>query len=154
MSYLSVILVLLFLPGSVIAAESVGQLSPHDPFVAVLYLSLFLFLGYVVKAIFLRGIMVPSSLLGGLFALAFGPELLGSVIGSFIDGSSTGFLSPETLSFWKKSPTFLITIVFAGLFLGNQIPSLKQVLKQGSPNLFFGYSLAFGQYRDVTGLGA
>ena len=140
------VLLLLFLPGSVVAAEPGVRLSLQDPFVAVLYLSLFLFLGYVFKAVFLRGLMVPSSLLGGLFALALGPELLGPAVGRLINGSGTGLLTPETLAFWKKSPTFLITIVFAGLFLGNQIPSLKQVLKQGSPNLFFGYSLAFGQY--------
>ncbi|MCI5223414.1 MAG: hypothetical protein D3924_12250, partial [Candidatus Electrothrix sp. AR4] len=136
----------LLLPCQGFAAGERVNLTAQDPFVAILHLSLFLFIGYVFKAVFLRGLMVPSSLLGGLIALAFGPELLGPAVGKLLGAPGPGFLSMETLAFWKKSPTFLITIVFAGLFLGNKIPSLKQVLKQGAPNLFFGYTLAFGQY--------
>ncbi len=144
------VLFFLLIPLPCFGAEENIHLTAQDPFVAVLYLSLFLFIGYAFKAIFLRGLMVPSSLLAGLIALSFGPELLGPALSNLFGASGSGFLSPETLLFWKKSPTFLITIVFAGLFLGNKIPSLKQVLKQGAPNLFFGYSLAFGQY--VVGL--
>ncbi|MCI5124782.1 MAG: sodium:glutamate symporter, partial [Candidatus Electrothrix sp. AR5] len=150
MTRLLPVLFFLLIPLSCFGAEEGIHLTAQDPFVAILYLSLFLFAGYAFKAIFLRGLMVPSSLLGGLIALSFGPELLGPVFGNLFGASESGFLSPETLLFWKKSPTFLITIVFAGLFLGNKVPSLKQVLKQGAPNLFFGYSLAFGQY--VVGL--
>ena len=128
------------------ASEQSVKFGPQDSFVAILYLCLFLFVGYLCKAIFLRGLMIPSSLIGGLVALAFGPEMLGLIIARLFGSSGNGFLSEQTLLFWKVSPSFLITIVFAGLFLGNHIPSFKQVWNQGSPNLFFGYSLAFGQY--------
>ncbi len=64
--------------------------------------------------------------------------------------SDGAFLSTATAG-WGKLPGFLINIVFATLFLGAAIPSLKKVWRMSGPQLAYGQVVAWGQY--AVGLG-
>ncbi len=52
---------------------------------------------------------------------------------------------------WDMLPGVLINIVFACLFLGVTLPSLKQLLRTAGPQLAYGQMVAWGQY--VVGIG-
>lgn len=52
---------------------------------------------------------------------------------------------------WAKFPKLLISVVFAGLFLGRVIPPAKEIWRQAGPMIAFGNTLAWGQY--VLGIG-
>jgi len=62
--------------------------------------------------------------------------------GPFLDAATAG---------WTKLPGFLINIVFATLFLGTAIPSLRTVWRLSGPQLAYGQIVAWGQY--AVGLG-
>lgn len=122
-------------------------------FEALLIISVFIIAAYAIKRLLFNNIIFPASLLAGILALIFGPEILGTSIANlgFLKGKiPIGFIPDKSLQVWKKIPEYLITIVFAGLFLGKEIPSTKQIINNSLPNLSFGYSLALGQY--VVGL--
>ncbi|MDQ5886604.1 MAG: Sodium:glutamate symporter, partial [Patescibacteria group bacterium] len=86
----------------------------------------------------LQKYFIPSALLAGFIGLIFGPQVL-QTIPSFIT------------DYWSTFPKYLITVVFAGLFLGKTIPSRKELWKLSAPMLSFGNTLAWGQY--VIGIG-
>jgi glutamate:Na+ symporter, ESS family len=90
------------------------------------------------RTVFFQKLFIPSSLIAGIIGLILGPQLL-------------GYLSPEVTSYWEKFPKYLITVVFAGLFLGRYIPSFKDIWKISAPMIAFGNTLAWGQY--VLGIG-
>lgn len=81
----------------------------------------------------LQKFFIPSSLVAGIGGLVLGPQILNTV-------------PAEITNYWAMLPKHLITIVFAGLFLGKIIPSRKEIWKQGAPMLAFGNVLAWGQY--------
>ncbi|MFI4911366.1 MAG: sodium/glutamate symporter [Sedimentisphaeraceae bacterium JB056] len=87
----------------------------------------------------LQRLYLPSCVIGGIFALIV-----------------LQFLSPETkgswTAGWSKLPGFLINIVFACLFLGIKIPSMKQVWDRSSTQVAYGQIVAWGQY--AVGVGA
>jgi glutamate:Na+ symporter, ESS family len=85
------------------------------------------------RTAFLQKLFIPSSLIAGVIGLALGPQLL-------------GYLDPSVTSFWEKFPKYLINVVFAGLFLGRFIPSIKEIWKTSAPMIAFGNTLAWGQY--------
>lgn len=81
----------------------------------------------------LQRLFIPSSLVAGVVGLLLGPQVL-------------GYVSPDVTYYWEKFPKYLITVVFAGLFLGRMIPGLKDIWKSSGPMLAFGNTLAWGQY--------
>lgn len=87
---------------------------------------------------FLQKLFIPSSLLAGFAGLILGPQVLGT-------------LPAEVTDYWEVLPEHLITVVFAGLFLGKVIPGAKEIWRQGAPMIAFGNTLAWGQY--VIGIG-
>lgn len=122
-------------------------------FEAFLIISIFTIVAYAIKKAFLKNLILPASLLAGILALLFGPELLGTPLSNFslLKGKlPQGLIPSATLNIWKEIPGYLITIVFACLFLGKEIPSTKKIINNSLPNLSFGYTLALGQY--VVGL--
>ncbi|WP_339922344.1 sodium:glutamate symporter [uncultured Cyclobacterium sp.] len=121
-------------------------------FNALLLITLFLFIAYVLKEAFLKKLMIPASLIGGVLALLLGPGLLGPLISKSIGISALpkGLLPEASINIWKDFPAYLIVVVFAGLFLGKNIPNFKTILNKSMPNLCFGYTLALGQY--IVGL--
>ena len=81
----------------------------------------------------LQQFFIPSALAAGLAGLLLGPQLI-SVI-------------PESVtSYWATFPKYLITVVFAGLFLGRFIPSRKKIWQQAGPMIAFGSTMAWAQY--------
>ncbi len=55
------------------------------------------------------------------------------------------------LSTWGSFPSVLINVVFACLFLGLTIPSLKVIWREGGPQLCYGWTVGMGQY--MVGIG-
>ncbi len=86
----------------------------------------------------LQRLYLPSSIIGGAIGLA-----ALSALGDRVD--------PEITSAMRKVPGFLINVVFATLFLGTKLPSLKRVVSLAFPQLVLGQIMAWGQY--VVGLG-
>jgi ESS family glutamate:Na+ symporter len=82
---------------------------------------------------FFQHLFIPSSLIAGIIGLLLGPQIL-------------GYIGTEVTSFWEQFPKYLINVVFAGLFLGKFIPSMKEIWKTSAPMIAFGNTLAWGQY--------
>ena len=91
-----------------------------------------------VRIKWIQRLYLPSSVIGGLLGLVILQTLGGSIPGYWTAG-------------WNKLPGLLINIVFAALFLGVAVPSLKSVWKKAGPQLAYGQIVAWGQY--VVGLG-
>lgn len=81
----------------------------------------------------LQKFFIPSALVAGVLGLVLGPQLLDAI-------------PKELTDYWSAWPKYLITVVFAGLFLGKVIPSRKEIWKVSGPMIAFGNTLAWGQY--------
>lgn len=81
----------------------------------------------------LQKFFIPSALVAGAMGLILGPQVLDTI-------------PKEITDYWAGWPKHLITIVFAGLFLGKVIPGRKEVWRTAGPMLAFGNTLAWGQY--------
>jgi len=98
-----------------------------------------------VKVKCFQALYIPSSILSGILALA----LIQIIIAVFKDTGSE-VVATYTAG-WSKLPGFLINIVFAGIFLGTKVPTVKDAWNKAGPQLVYGQIVAFGQY--VVGLG-
>lgn len=81
----------------------------------------------------LQRLFIPSALVAGLIGLLMGPQIFGTI-------------PQEITGYWADWPKYLITVVFAGLFLGKVIPGRKELWKMAGPMVAFGNTLAWGQY--------
>lgn len=81
----------------------------------------------------LQKYFIPSSLVAGVGALILGPQVLGTI-------------NPDVTEYWAQFPKYLISVVFAGLFLGKFIPGRKEIWRQAGPMIAFGNTMAWGQY--------
>ncbi len=82
---------------------------------------------------------LPSSVIGGGLGL-----LLLSCFGEKI---------PEAWhAGWGELPSFLINLVFAGLFLGVSTPGIRKIWNLAAPQLCYGQIVAWGQYLVGIGL--
>jgi glutamate:Na+ symporter, ESS family len=111
--------------------------------------SIGLLLGKIVRIFCppLRHWFVPSSIIGGLIAMAGGPEIWGRIF----PGQPGGLVGQEVYEYCGQLPGFLINIVFAGLFLGKKIPPVREVWHRAGPQVAFGQAMAWGMY--MVGLG-
>ncbi|GAB3462322.1 sodium/glutamate symporter [Streptomonospora sediminis] len=97
-------------------------------------------------------LFLPSSIIGGGMALLLGPDVFGRIAAAlgtdrFAEG---GLWGGDVLEVWSALPGLLISIVFAGLFLGQRIPNLRQAGRLAAPQIAFGLTFSAGQY--VVGL--
>lgn len=92
-----------------------------------------------VKIKLLQKLYLPSSVIAGILGLTILTVFQGDV-------------PPEYTAGWSKLPGFLINIVFAGLFLGVQVPSIKKIWGIAGPQLCYGQIVAWGQYFVGIGL--
>ncbi len=92
-----------------------------------------------VKIKLLQKLYLPSSVIAG-------------ILGLIILTSCGEYIPREWVAGWSKLPGFLINIVFAGLFLGVQIPGIKKVWNIAGPQLCYGQIVAWGQYLVGIGL--
>jgi ESS family glutamate:Na+ symporter len=81
----------------------------------------------------LQKFFIPSALVAGILGLILGPQVLGTI-------------PQEVTDRWADWPQYLITVVFAGLFLGKVIPKGKEIWSMSGPMIAFGNTLAWGQY--------
>ena len=123
-----------------------------DVFAAFIVSGLFLLIGRFLKQkirIF-DLLYLPESILAGGVALLMGKEGLGNVVPDQTFLANNGIF-PETISaVWSQAPSVFINLVFATLFLGETIPSVKEVWRKIAPQVAFSQILAWGQY--VVGL--
>lgn len=123
-----------------------------DVFAAFILLGLFLLLGRFLKQQIklFDALYLPESILAGGVALLLGKEGLGNLVPASSFLADQG-LFPETISkVWSQAPSVFINLVFATLFLGESIPSPKEVWRKIAPQVAFAQILAWGQY--VVGL--
>ena len=95
-------------------------------------IGMFLLLGTVARAKvpFLEKLVMPASVVGGLFGLLMGSNGLGWIPSS------------ESMSTYATS---LIDVVFGGLFLGRAIPSIRTMVKRAGAQAAYAYFNIVGQ---------
>ncbi|MDJ0900891.1 MAG: sodium/glutamate symporter [Xenococcus sp. MO_188.B8] len=100
------------------------------------------------KVQLLQQLYLPESIIAGAIALLLGGEVLGAIALKINPNSSlVSGLFPETMQqIWVQCPGVFINIVFAALFLGENIPNPQDIWRKTAPQVAFGQSLAWGQY--------
>ncbi|MEL6438343.1 MAG: sodium/glutamate symporter [Cyanobacteria bacterium J06621_8] len=119
-------------------------------FFAFIVLGILLLLSVYIKQKFpiWQKLYLPESILAGAIALLLGSEVLGTIVTQLTpDSSFSNGIFPDTMQqIWLQCPGVFINIVFAVLFLGENIPSPQDIWRKASPQVAFGQSLAWGQY--------
>ncbi len=112
----------------------------------ICWLSVLLLLGKLIRAkvVFLQKLFLPASIIGGFIGLILGPYIIGK--------TGVTIIPTEMLQTWGALPGRLINIVFACLFLGFAIPSIKTIWKEGGPQLCYGWLVGMGQYMIGVGI--
>ncbi len=125
-------------------------MSPATVALALLLLGILALIGIMirVRSRITQKLFLPVALISGFLALILGPQVLGRVAGwlgwdPLVEG---GVFGPDVLSVWSELPGLLISVVFAALFLGTPIPSVKRALTLLGPQLSLGVTFASGQY--------
>ncbi len=96
--------------------------------------------GYILARLpLLRKLFIPTSLAAGLILLVLGPQIAGVHFPSLQ-------IPTEFYTMWAVLPKYMITLVFAGLFLGKPFISFKSMWKLAGPQVAFGQTVAWGQY--------
>ena len=90
-----------------------------------------------------RRFMMPVSLLAGLIALLF------LQLCAHLNHDLSIMVKQELILGWAQAPGFLINIIFATLFLGEKIPSLKEVWVWAGPQLAYGQVVAWGNVSSM-----
>lgn len=128
--------------------EVIGM-SPGQIGFALLVLGLFLLIGKVIRVRtgWVQRLFLPSSIIGGALLLLLGPQVLGQLVPGLAEA---GIFTPEILTTWGALPGLLISVVFATMFLGQDLPSPKRAARLVGPQLSLGVALGSSQY--VVGL--
>jgi ESS family glutamate:Na+ symporter len=110
------------------------------------WLSLLLLIGKYLRSrlVFLQKLFLPASVIAGFIGLFLGPYIVGRYVGTVIP--------PEMMDSWSLYPGRMINVVFACLFLGFSVPSLKTIWKEGGPQLCYGWLVGMGQYMAGVGI--
>ncbi|TVP85940.1 MAG: sodium:glutamate symporter [Acholeplasmataceae bacterium] len=88
---------------------------------------------------------LPSSIIAGFLMLLLGPEVLGKIL-SADETFAYGLFNADMFTVFQSLPGLLISVIFAGLFIGKKIPGLKDIWMTAGPQVSFGQSVAWGQY--------
>jgi len=123
-----------------------------DVFAAFIILGLLLLIGRLLKQkieIF-DHLYLPESILAGGVALLLGKEGLGQLLPADSLLGNQGLFPDNIATVWSQAPSVFINLVFATLFLGENIPSPKEIWRKIAPQITFAQILAWGQY--VVGL--
>lgn len=117
-----------------------------DLMINMCWLSLLLLVGKFLRSrlVFLQRLFLPASVIAGFIGLFLGPYIFGKHLFTVIP--------PEIMNSWSLYPGRLINIVFACLFLGFSVPSLKSIWKEGGPQLCYGWLVGMGQYMIGVGI--
>lgn len=111
-------------------------------------LGLLLLIGYILRlnVRLFQKYFIPSSVIAGLLGLLLGPQVLGSLVPDNTPVISNGIFPEEMVEIWKEIPGLFITLIFATIFLGKKIQSIKKIWKIAGPQMAFGQTIAWGQY--------
>lgn len=90
----------------------------------------------------LQAIYLPSAVIGGV---------VGLVALTVLKKYCPDVPADDYTGGWSALPGFLISVVFATIFIGSKMPRLSKVLDLGATQLCYGQICAWGQY--VVGLG-
>ncbi|WP_309082349.1 sodium:glutamate symporter [Zhihengliuella sp.] len=125
-------------------------MSPAQIGFAILVLGAFLIIGKLVrvKVRWVQRLFLPSSIVAGALLLVLGPQVLGKLAGGPL--AEAGIFTPQILEVWGALPGLLISVVFATMFLGQDLPRLSRAVTLVGPQLSLGVALGSGQY--VVGL--
>ncbi|PRW63042.1 sodium/glutamate symporter [Actinopolyspora mortivallis] len=93
-------------------------------------------------------LFLPGSIIGGGIALLLGPDVFGRIAAAFGTDRFTegGLFGTEIQQVWSTLPGLLISVVFAGLFLGRRMPKAREAGRMAGPQIAFGLTLSSGQY--------
>jgi len=83
--------------------------------------------------------MLPASLIGGFLGLMF-------IQLSKLNSDFDAVVQHDWVVGWSRAPGFLISVVFATLFMGERLPSAKELWRVAGPQLAFGQVLAWGNW--------
>lgn len=113
---------------------------------AIIILAIFLLIGKGLRSIvpIFYKFFIPSSIIGGFLLLFLGPEVLGALIPN--EQLTYGLFNESIIDIFKTIPGLLITVIFAGLFLGKKTPKGKAVFNVSGPQLAYAQTAAWGQY--------
>ena len=120
-----------------------------DVFVALLVAGLLLVLAKLLRGAvpLFRSLFLPASVIAGVIALLIGPQVSGSLLAAVgVPAAAGGALPAAVLDVWERLPSLLISVVFAALFIGKAIPSLREIWRIAGPQVALGQSIAWGQY--------
>lgn len=96
--------------------------------------------GYILARLpLVRRLFIPTSLAAGLLLLVMGPQIAGRYFPAWQ-------IPTEFYSMWSVLPKYMIVLVFAGLFLGKPLLSIKDMWRLAGPQVAFGQTVAWGQY--------
>lgn len=111
-------------------------------------LGLLLLAGYWIrlKVKFFQKYFIPSSVIAGFTGLLLGPQVLGVLFDEEVPVISNGIFPEEMVEVWKEIPGLFITLIFATIFLGKKIQSVKKIWRIAGPQMAFGQTIAWGQY--------
>ena len=106
--------------------------------VDICWLSLLLLIGKYLRAKipFLQKLFMPASVIAGFIGLLLGPLVFGKYVFTLIP--------TQMMESWALYPGRLINIVFACLFLGFTVPSVKSIWKEGGPQFCYGWLVGMG----------
>ncbi|NKE10771.1 MULTISPECIES: sodium/glutamate symporter [Kocuria] len=124
-------------------------MSPNAIGFALLILGAALLLGKVirVKVGWIQSLFLPSSIIAGAILLLLGPQVLGRINGPW---GENGLFTEAMITTWAALPGLLISVIFATMFLGQDLPTPKRAAKLVGPQLSLGVAFGSGQY--VIGL--
>jgi len=127
-----------------------NNVTPNQVGFSILILGVGLIIGKLLrmKVRWIQKLFLPSSIVGGFILLAFGPGIFGAIAGG--NWAEAGLYTPAMLTTWRALPGLLISVVFATMFLGHNIPSPRKSMKIAGPQVTLGVALGAGQY--VIGL--
>ncbi|WP_072314637.1 sodium/glutamate symporter [Agrococcus sp. Marseille-P2731] len=100
--------------------------------IAVSLLGVLLLAGVLLRALIpaLRRYFIPAALIGGIIGLILGPH-------------ATGVVPEEVSGTWSALAGILITIVFAPMLLGENLPKAREAVKEAAPHVFYSYFSSF-----------
>jgi ESS family glutamate:Na+ symporter len=128
-----------------------------DVFAALLVIGLYLVVAKAIRArlAVLRNLFLPASVIGGVLALVAGPQLLGRAAAALDapEAFHDGLLPTAVAEVWSQLPVILISVVFAALFIGKTIPTVRTIWQIAGPQVALGQTIAWGQYVVGIGLG-
>jgi len=117
---------------------------------AILVLGVALIIGKIIRmnVRWVQKLFLPSSIIAGFILLFLGPGVFGALAGG--RWAAAGIYTPQILAAWRPLPGLLISVVFATMFLGVNLPSPRKAAKLIGPQFALGVAFGSGQY--VVGL--